>query len=165
MGASGQANAGSIQVGSGQSIWQRTYVFQSGSVTNQYFPPPSPTNQETDMLTTNNIPNLQWYVILDNSYTVPAGNVNPSFPPGVYVSQNNITFVPIISNNAAFASFFALPPVRQALPYTAPILLPVGLPIRINQRAAVNQIGFWINAPVQAPATLNRIHVFLSASQ
>ena len=176
-------NPGSLQVSKGEVIWMRTYVLRSSSVNpitygfqDTYVPPetdssspPFPSVCQGNMLETMNLPNLQWYVWLDTIYTTDTGVGNVTFFP-----QNNITFVPLASESAIWAGPTA-PGGNiglSAYPMAAPIVLPIGVPVRINITAPVNSIGVWFQLPITPnvpPAaaqfgTYNRVHVMLSAS-
>ena len=185
------ANPGSIQTSAGEVIWMRTYVFASSTTAiRNYGPqgaggsgysspsviisnPPVPAVVQSSMLATLNLPNLQWYVWLDTMYVTDTGAGDLTFFP-----QNNITFVPIASEQAVWAGPTIPPPdpsgIRgfSAYPMAAPMVLPIGLPVRINITAPVNSIGVWFQLPITpnvSPAiapvgTFNRVHVMLSAS-
>ena len=203
-------NPGSLQVSKGQVIFMRTYVLRSDTtetvtygvstsgnevilthdsqgygapMTRSNFPP-VPSVATSGMMDTHNLPNLEWYVWLDTIYTYVT-----SLPPGLpavsvtHYPQNNIRFVPIMSEGAARAGppilsvtgFPAMDPsllYNGALPVSAPIVLPIGIPITVKRTAATTSMGVYFMLPITANAppaalsvgTYNRVHVVLSAS-
>jgi hypothetical protein len=144
--------AGAEAVASGEVIFQGCICFPSGSA-----PFTSAISMELQArLATTNLPNLQWYLYLEHGYLEPSTGI-------LHNAQLNITWQPVI--HQARANGLSAP--SMGLPFSAPAILPVGTPVRINVRAPVIDIGFRLDAPSLAPApeTISSIQFLLCASQ
>jgi hypothetical protein len=142
--------AGAEAVASGEVILQGRICVPSGGSS---FSPAIDMELQARLAATN-LPNLQWYLYLEHGYLEETG-------PVFHNAQLNITWQPVIHHRRA-AGFGAN---LMGLPFTAPALLPVGTPVRINVRAPVIDMGFRLDAPVQQPATISSIQFLLCASQ
>lgn len=144
--------AGAEAVASGEVIFQGRICVPSGGST---FSPAIQMELQAQLATTN-LPNLQWYLYLEHGYLEESG-------PVFHNAQLNITWQPVI--HARRANGFNAP--SMSLPFSAPAILPVGTPVRINVRAPVIDIGFRLDAPLLAPApeTISSIQFLLCASQ
>jgi len=135
---------------------------------------------QTPMMDTHNLPNLEWHIWLDSVYEFFQQSDPPPLPGTLlrFFPQNNITFVPIMSDSSTWAGPTAVVagPVTlssyAARPICAPILLPIALPITVKRTAACTSMGVWFQLPITPtvnPAsgtqgTVNRVHIVLSAS-
>lgn len=147
--------AGSEAIASGEVIFQSHICVESDGNTlfsAGYAP------ELRAVLQTTNLPNLQWYLYLAHSYFEPG--------VGLHNAQLNITWQALHSVRRSID--FSVPAGQStSLPFSAPALLPVGTPVRVNVRAPVTDIAFRLNVPVQSfPApTISLIHFLLCASQ
>ena len=105
-------------------------------------------------LSTLNLPTLQWYLFLDPLYILPSTGVQ-------YNAQLNMRWRPVVQIGRAVSSSAT----AMSLPFSAPAILPVATPVRVNVRAPVIDIGIEIDAPAQQPLTYSSIQLLLCASQ
>ncbi len=146
--------AGAEAVASGEVIFQGRMCVPSGSGRSTFTPAIDMELQAR--LAATNLPNLQWYLYLEHGYLEESG-------PVFHNAQLNITWQPVIHRRRASGFGAAL----MGLPFSAPAILPVGTPVRINVRAPVIDMGFRLDAPLLSPGpqTISSIQFLLCASQ
>ena len=144
--------AGAEAIASGEVIFQSRICVSSGAAS--FNLPFSPTAASRASLPTLNLPTLQWYLYLEKAYFQPTTGVTHN-------AQLNISWQPIVQISRAIGDGSN----AMSLPFSAPAILPVGVPIRINIRAPVIDIGFQLDVPAQQPATISSIQFLLCASQ
>lgn len=143
--------AGTEAIASAEVIYQTRICLPSGSM----FFLPSFDPQLLCRLDTVNTPNLHWYLFLETGY------LQQSPIPVVVPAQLDISWQPVVQRRRAAGLNAPL----MTLPFTAPAILPVGTPVRLNARSPVVDIGIRFNAPSLGVPTVSSIQILLAASQ
>lgn len=153
------ASVGTIAPGSAINsaaviLAENVLVLRSGQDETAFFRPTEFYNNKIIGVPSENMPTLLFYLFLEPEYTVEET---------VYRPQLDITWAPVVQSNTSFVVGPTF--VKQGLPLTAPVFLPVNTPVFYTVRAGMGTVGINLRVPeVSGPDTFNRIHFIVSVA-